>query len=207
MSNTKPSITVVLGLPKPQSTAALIVRLNAIVDAMTAAVTVFPVPTPTLSQVKSDLVALTSAEAALKNRLGTRVARDAAKAVVVSDAHGLHNYVQSVVNANPGQAETIAQEASMSIRKPGARHTSDLAVKQTVSGAVHVIAKATQGAKAHEWQYSTDGGKTWIDAPSTTKSSTVISGLQPGANVAYRVRVLTKSGHSDWSQPVAAVVQ
>jgi hypothetical protein len=71
---------------------------------------------------------------------------------------------------------------------------------------VHVIAKATKGAKAHDWQFSTDGGKTWIDASPTTKSSTVITGLTPGALVHYRQRVITKTGPGNWCQAVAAIV-
>ncbi len=94
----------------------------------------------------------------------------------------------------------------MSLRKAAARHKQDLAVKQTISGAVHVIAKATKGAKAYDWQLSTDGGKTWQSAPSTTKSSTIIAGLVLATIVSFRHRALTTAGAGDWSAIVTAVV-
>ncbi|HEX8792060.1 MAG TPA: hypothetical protein VF765_13990 [Polyangiaceae bacterium] len=32
---------------------------------------------------------------------------------------------------------------------------------------------------AYEWQYSTDGGKTWVMAPSTLQAKTTVTGLPP----------------------------
>ncbi len=200
------SIIVVLGLPKTKSIAPLIVRAQTIVDALDADKTMFPSPTPAHAVSLAHIATLASTETAFKNRLGTLAARDDARAVVVADMHQLHNYVQSVVNANPAQAEVIATSASMSIRTRGALHKKDLTVKQMVSGSVHVVAKAVKGAKAHDWQFSTDGGKTWLDAPSTTTSSTIMAGLQPATTVSFRQRVLTTAGRSDWSAVVTAVV-
>jgi hypothetical protein len=198
--------TVVLGLPSTKSVAALVMRVQAIIDAMTANAKTFVTPIPSLAQVQKDLDALNAAETAFKNHLGPRATRDDAMKVVVVDAHGLRVYVQQVVNGSPSQAEVIVEAAAMTLKKTGARSKNDLAVKQSASGSVRVIARATKGAKAHDWQYSTDGGKTWLDAPSTTKSSTTITGLTPGATVNYRVRALLKTGATDWSQPVSAVV-
>jgi len=206
MTTIIPAILVVLGLPKSKTIAPLIVRVTAIVDAMTANKTMFTSPTPPLTQVTSDLATLTSAETAFKNHLGTKAARDTARATVVSDARQLLVYVQGIVNSNPSDAATIAANASMTLRKRGAQSKEALSIKHVLSGSVRVVARATKGAKAHDWQYSTDGGKTWIDVPSTTKSSTSISGLQPGTTVTVRNRVLMKAGPSDWSQPVSAIV-
>ena len=205
MKTTTPNI-VLLGLPKSNSVPKLIVRVTTVVDTMIANKTMFPSPTPAFAQVQSDLLALTSAETAFKGHLGTRTARDDAKTALVADAHGLHTYVQTLVNANPSQAEAIATNAAMTLRKTGLPHKSDLAVKQTTSGTIQVVAKATKGAAANHWQYSTDGGKTWIDASPTTKATTQIANLTPGITVQVRHRVLTKTGLSDWSQDVSHVV-
>jgi hypothetical protein len=48
---------------------------------------------------------------------------------------------------------------------------------------------------------STDGGRTWVDLPLTTKASTTIAGLTPGSTVTLRHRVLTKTGMGDWDAP------
>jgi hypothetical protein len=71
------------------------------------------------------------------------------------EAPQIHAYVESLANADSEQAETIAGDA-MTIAKRTPHHKPPLAVKQTVSSSVKVIAKATPGAKANEWECSTD---------------------------------------------------
>ena len=207
MSNTLVhKIVVILGLNTKAGIPALAVRSTTIVHAMQASSKLFPSPTPSFAQALADITALTDAETALKNRLGTRAVRDDKLSIVVADMNQYHAYVQQLANATPSQAQLIADGASVSLRKTGSHPKSDLAVKQTVSGTVKLLAKSVKGARAHNWQYSTDGGKTWIDAPQTTKSETTITGLTPGVSVMYRHRALATTGLGDWSQPVTALV-
>ena len=202
-----PKIVVVLGLNKKAGIPAYIIRATAIVSAMEANPKLFPSPIPSFAQVKADLIALTDAETAYKNHLGTKPVRDDKHAVVVADMNQLHAYAQQLANASPSQAQTIADAASMTLHKPPTpHHKSDLSVKQTVSGVVHVVAKATKGAKANNWQYSTDGGKTWIDLPETTRAQATVQNLTSGATVSFRQRALTKAGLTDWCPPVSHVV-
>ncbi len=205
MSTIAQVITVVLALPT-KSIPALVLRSTTIVNAMEANKSTFTSPTPPFVQVTSLISGLTTAETAFKSHTGTRADRDNAKAALIAAMLQLHTYVQGLVIANPSQAEVIAQDAAMTLRKPGAHTKSPLAVKQTVSTVVHVIAKATKGGRTNDWQYSVDGGKTWIDVPSTTKASTTITGLTPGVMVQYRQRAITKAGPGDWSQAISAIV-
>jgi hypothetical protein len=161
---------------------------------------------PALAQATADIDSLSLAEQALRSRTGTRADRDEKKKIVVADMQSIHAYVQQLASASPAQAAAIADDASMKLRTTTAHTKPLLAVKQTVSGSVKVIAKATAGARSNEWQYSVDGGKTWIDVPPTTTAHTTIQNLTPGTNVSYRQRVLTKAGLQDWSQPVSALV-
>jgi hypothetical protein len=195
---------VFLNLPT-KTIAPLIVRSTAIVNAMEANKTTFPSPNPALALVTT-INGLTTAETAFTAHLGTRADRDSAMKALVALVQQLHAYVQGLATANPTQAEVIAQDAAMTLRKTAVRQKSDLAVKQTVSSVVHVIAKAVKGSRAHEWQYSLDGGKTWIDVPATTKASATVTGLQPGTTVSYRQRAITTAGPGNWSQAVVAVV-
>jgi hypothetical protein len=94
----------------------------------------------------------------------------------------------------------------MALRKTTVPHKSDLAVTQIVSGSVKVVAKSTPGARSHEWQISTDGGKTWTNGTPSAQATTTMTGLQPGVLTTFRQRVITKTGPSDWSQPVTALV-
>jgi hypothetical protein len=198
-------LVVVLALAI-NSIAKLIARATTIVNAIEANKATFATPTPPLAQVTAAIAALTNAEAAFKGHLGTRADRDNAKAALVLLMQQLHVYVQGVVTANPGQAEVIAQDAAMTLRKLGAHNKPALAVKQTVSQAVDVAAKALKGAGAYEWQYSLDGGKTWLAAPPSTGAKTTITGLPSGTMVSFRQRAVTKAGPGDWSQPISALV-
>jgi hypothetical protein len=60
---------------------------------------------------------------------------------------------------------------------------------------------------SYEWQYSTDGGKTWVTAPPTLQAKTTVAGLVPGATVQFKYRPVTRAGGADWSQPISLMVQ
>jgi hypothetical protein len=60
---------------------------------------------------------------------------------------------------------------------------------------------------SYEWQYSVDGGKTWVVAPVTLQAKTTILGLTPGATVTFRYRGVTKTGDGDWSQLITFIVK
>ena len=91
---------------------------------------------------------------------------------------------------------------------PAPKVKAPLALKATkVSGTVNLVAKATKGARLNEWQYSLDGGKTWIALPATTKATTTVASLTPGATVMAQQRVFTKAdGWGNWTQPVSLLV-
>ncbi len=206
MSLVANTIVVVLGINKNAPVATLIETSATVINAMTANKATFSSPSPALSTVSAASIALASAQSAYKAQLGTRAARDDAWRALVTLMQQLREYVQTVVSANPAQASTIAQDAAMALRKTPTHHKSDLAVKAVASGSVKVVAKALKGAKANDFEYSTDGGKTWIAVPTSTKASATITGLQSGLAVTYRHRSITKAGPGDWSQPVTAVV-
>jgi hypothetical protein len=205
---TKASRTIRVILKMPVKVADYIVRAQTIHDSMAANSKTFPSPSPALTVLAADIANLVTKEAAAKLRGSGAVAdRDAAKKVVSDDLSNERAYVEQLVNADPTNAAIIAQDAGMQLRKVPTRNKPDLALsKGLVSGTVKAVAKATKGAKANEWQYSLDGGKTWIDLPPTTKASTTIQNLTPGVSVSIRKRVLTKAGQSDWGQPVSTLV-
>jgi hypothetical protein len=205
MSQLLHTILVVLGLPKP--VAALIIRMNAILSAMLANAKVFPNPPLALATVQTHVDALGTTEAATKTKaVGTTEARDAARKLAIEDFNQLHGYVQQLANATPDQAATIAAAAAMTLRKKGVHPVHDLTVKQTVSGTVLAVAKNVKGARAHEWQYSLDGGKSWLSAQTTAKASTSITGITPGVLVQVRHRSIMTAGPGDWSSAVTLAV-
>ncbi len=199
------TILVVLGLPK--TVPALIIRMTAILDAMLANKVTFPSPPLAIALVTAHVAALSAAESATKTRaLGTKQARDAARKLVIEDAYQLHGYVQQLANASPTEAASIAAQAAMKLRGSGAHPKADLTVNQTLSGTLHVVAKSAKGARAHEWMYSSDGGKSWVAVSPTTKPSTIITGFQPGTLVQVKHRIIVKGGPGDWSPTVQVAV-
>ena len=195
-------------LKPPHKVADLIVFGQKVHDQMAASTTLLPTPDPVLTVLATHLGDLVTKEAAAKTRaVGAVSARDAAEQVVRNDLESERAYVEKLCIADPANAQTIAQSAGMALYKAGAHHKPDLVAKHgAVSGSVDLVVKAAPGAKAHDWQVSTDGGKTWNDAGSTTKGKVTVPNLPPGTTATFRHRVLTKAGRSDWSQPVSLVV-
>ena len=198
-------IIVVLGLPT--RIADFIVRATVIANALTANSKVFPSPPLAISALTSHIDDLAAKQAIVATRTkGAAETRDAARKQVVVDLGQLQGYVQQVVNADPANAESLATEAGMAVRKKSNPAKPPLAAKTPSVGTVHLSAKAVVGAGSNEWAYSTDGGKTWISLPSSTKANTTFTGLQSATTVTFRHRPVTKAGPQDWSQPITAVI-
>ncbi len=57
-------------------------------------------------------------------------------------------------------------------------------------------------ALSYEWEYSIDGGTTFLAMAPTMQAKTSLAGLKPGSSVMFKYRSVTKAGASDWSQPI-----
>ena len=136
--------------------------------------------------------------------------RKLAKRVVEGDAKMLVAYVQTLVTANPAQAEKIAGAAKMAIQKVVAPNAPDLFVEPgTEPGSVRLVAHHT-GKKSkttlHDWRYTLDGGKTMINAPSTTIAQATISGLPSLTKVGFQHRLRDSGKEGEWSGIVYGIV-
>jgi hypothetical protein len=82
----------------------------------------------------------------------------------------------------------------------------------SLSGNVVLIANALllagkgKGRRLFNWQYSADGGKTWVAVPSTTDADTSISGLTPLTTYLFRVSIGMGKTEGAWSQIVSLIV-
>jgi len=179
-----------------------------IVTAMTSNAA-FATPTPPLATVGSALTKLDSAETATKTRAkGTKEARDAARVEVVQLLHALKAYVQTVADATPDQSEAIIASAGMSSKKKAVHDKPPFAVKVgPTSGTVRVSVKAAARRASYEWEWSSDGAKTWTLVPPSLQSKTTIPGLPAGTTCQFRYRAVTRTGAGDWSQPLSFLVQ
>jgi hypothetical protein len=207
MSSKTPKIHV--ALKRPRSVTALISLVQAIEAAMASASVTFPSPTPTMAVFTSDINELVTAENAAKTRAkGAVQTRDAKLAIVLADLKQLVAYVEGVANANPANAAAIINSAGMVVRKQPLRAKNDLNFRKTaISGSVVVLARVGSRQKqSHEWEYSIDGGKTWLPLPPTTQAKTTITGLTAGSTVQVKHRAITKTGPSPWTDAASAMV-
>jgi hypothetical protein len=197
--------TIALALPR--SVSLLITYAKGVVTRMTGNPS-FPNPTPTLAAVTTAIDQLQIAETAALSRIkGAVVARNEKRTALVGVLQQLRGHVQSIADADPTNAASIIESAGVAVRKAPTHRARAFAAKQgPVSGVAKLVAETAARRASYDWEYSSDGGKTWVIAPSTLQAKTSIAGLQPGATVQFRFRAVTKTGEGDWSQPVSLMV-
>jgi hypothetical protein len=197
---------VSLKLPTP--VPALITYARQIVKAMTGN-PAFPAPVPALATVTQAIDDLQSAETlALGRAKGAVIARNEKRTVLVQLLQQLKGYIQTQADANVENGASIIASAGVSVKKTPVRAPRVFAAKPgAVSGAVKLVAASAGHRSSYEWQYSTDGGKTWVTAPVTLQAKTTIAGLTPGASVQFRYRPVLKTGEGDWSQAIVLVIK
>lgn len=202
-SNHRSTVTLML----PKSVPALIVYAQGIVKRMTGNPS-FANPVPALSVVTAAIDDLRAAEtAALARTKGAAAARNEKRTALVVQLQQLRSYVQTTADADATNGTSIIQSAGVAVRKTATRQARAFAAKPgAVSGVAKVVAVSAARRASYEWQYSIDGGKTWIAAPATLQAKTKIAGLAQGATVQFKYRAVTKTGEGDWSQAVSLMV-
>ncbi len=205
-SNSIKRATIALNLPK--RIPDLILYANNIVQKLTGN-PAFPTPTPTLAALTAAVADLHNAEtAALSRAKGAATVRDTKRTVLIALLQQLRGYVQAMADATPEDGAAIIQSAGLAVRKIAVRAARAFAAKQgSVSGTAKITAVSAGHRSSYEWQYSVDGGKTWVAAPATIQAKTTVGGLASGTTVQFRYRTVTKAGEGDWSQAVALLVK
>jgi hypothetical protein len=194
-------------LKLPTSVPALISYAENIVKRMTGNPSL-PNPTPPLSAITAAIDDLRAAEAAALSRIkGAAATRNDKRVALVLLLKQLRGYIQVMADAAAENGVAIIESAGVAVRKTPTHRARTFAAKPgTVSGTAKLATATTARRASYEWQYSVDGGKTWILAPSTLQAKTTITGLLPGATVQFKSRPVTRTGEGDWSQPVSLVI-
>jgi hypothetical protein len=196
----------VLVLPRP--VPALVTYVQSIVTAMTGNPS-FPSPVPPLATVSTAAAALHAAEStALARTKGMVAARNDRRTALVTLLQQLRGYIQTVADADFETAATVIKSAGIAVKKvPAPKPRTFVAEQGAISGSAKLVAASAGRRASYEWQYSTDGGKTWVIAPATLQAKTTVTGLTPGATVEFRYRPVTKTGEGNWSQTVQLIVK
>ena len=208
MTTTKTTHKPLVALTLPRPVPALITYATRIVTQMTGNAA-FPTPVPALTEVTAAINSLQNAEtAALARTKGAVTTRNEQRAALVALLQHLKAYIQVRADANAENAASIIESAGVAVRKMPARKPRVFAAKPgTNSGTVELITAAAGRRASYEWQYSADGGKTWVTVPSTLQARTTVTGLTPGSTVEFRFKSVVKAGESDWSAPVSLLVK
>jgi len=211
--------TAVLNMKKLKPIGDFVNKMNLIRSNMLTNVATFPNPPISVAAngaFAGDIATLVTDEtAALTKATGTAAARDVSKEQVLTDAHQLQGYVQSLADALHNTLKAVAlielSGFDVSLKTP---HTkSDFSAKRTkISGQIKLainVKKMCEGEKRYsvKWQSSPDAGKTPNDLPSTIKGSTLVSGLAPGIWMWFRFMVVLKDGEHGWSAWINVLVE
>ncbi|HEX3346003.1 MAG TPA: hypothetical protein VHS09_15575, partial [Polyangiaceae bacterium] len=188
----------IASLHLPGKVPALITYAQSIRTAMTANPHL-PSPTPTLAQLDAAIIALATSEAATLTRAkGTVAPRNTARKALVKLLQQLKGYVQTAADADEENGATIIASAGIAVRKTPVRVARVFAAAEgPTTGSATLVAGAAAKRASYEWEYSPDGGKTWMLATPTLQARTVISGLTAGTAVQFRYRGVTKTGVAD----------
>jgi hypothetical protein len=184
-----------------------ILKARAIAQDITANVGTFATPNPTMANFQNDIQKLETAEAnALTHVAGSASARDLIYTTVLADIRSLLSYVQGLADKAPNYqaAVNIIQLAGFEVK--GINQGNKSALKVTYDKTMltyKLLAKAVARRAAYHWQYSTDGGTTWVDMPVTLKASTTLIGVASTGRMAFRFKTITNDGESDWSDVVS----
>jgi hypothetical protein len=191
----------------PRPAPALITFARAIVTAMTGNAS-FPKPTPTLPEVTTAINDLETAETAAQARThGAATTRDQKRVALVALLEQLKAYIQQVADADRENGAGIIQSATLNVRKVPTRTKRVFAVTLgTLEGSIKLVTASAGHRASYEWEWSSDGGKTWQLLPATLQTKTTMTGVQPGT-YSFRYRAIIKTGAADWSQPVSITLK
>jgi hypothetical protein len=206
-TTTKNIHRAIVSLKLPHKVTDLVTHALAILKGL-AGNPAYPDPVPTLPAITAAVEALQASQtAALTRARGTATVRNEKREALMKLLVQLKAYIQAQADTNVENGASIIESAGVGVRKVAASRPRVFAAKAgALSGTVQLVAPTARRG-SYEWEYSTDGGKTWIAMPPTLQSATSLSGLQAGTTVQFRYRSVTKIGASDWSPSVSLMVR
>jgi len=210
MANSKKRPLVVFLIRNFRQIGNFILKAKAIVLDIGNSPGFFTTPAPALATVTSDIGNLELAEATAETHVvGSAAARDLRYDVVLTEIHGLQNYVQNQADNAVDEPTSIAiiNASGFSLKVNGVHVKPPLAVKNSpVAGEVILTGKSAGKRASYDWQMSANG-TTWTDLPSTLKAKTTVSGLTVDVRTYFRFRAILPEGTASWSASVSIVVQ
>jgi hypothetical protein len=175
-------------------------------------------PPIALSDFKLLITNVVTAQQSVKTRtLGAREKRDVELGLLLTGMEVERAFVQALADANPAKAAALITGTGLVVAGTAGRNKPLLGLRNgkqsgtvicdaNVGQLVGPDAKYPTGRRYFNWEYTVDGGKTFVNALSTPRSRTTITGLTPLTTVGVRVSVTDSEGPGPWSQIVTILV-
>jgi len=178
---------------------------------------IFVTPNPPIASLQSQLAVVSKSQNLVLTRVvGAASARDVQLGVLVGMLETGLGYTQGLADAASTYTEAVSilEAAGISVALTPAHVKAILAVTQAVPGglvalvaSVAALAGKTKKKTQFNWEYTADGGKTFVTLPSTPKGKTTVAGLTPLTTYGFRVSVTNADGvMGPWSQIIAFLV-
>jgi hypothetical protein len=192
----------------PKKVPALITYAQGIVKSMTGNAA-FATPSPTLASITQAINDLQTAETAVLARTkGAATTRNDKRTALLTLLQELRSYIQVQADASMDTGAAIIESAGIAVKKTAVRAPRVFDAKPgAVSGTVKLVTNSAGHRASYEWEYSTNGGQSWVTMPTTLQAKTSLTGLTSGGTVQFRYRPVTKTGEGNWSQPVSLLVK
>lgn len=149
--------------------------------------------------------------------IGARAKRDAELGLLLTGMEVERSFVQALADADPANAEVLITGAGLVVSGVGTYQKPMLGLRNgkqpgtvvcdaNVGLLVGTDAKHPTERRYFNWEYTLDGGKSFVALRSTTRARTLLEGLPLLATVGVRVSMTNSEGPGPWSQVVTILV-
>lgn len=188
-------------------------------DGMAADPATYAAPNPSLPSFLGLIHNLASAQQVVATRVrGAAAVRDMHRSFLITAMESELTYVQSLADASPLEAKALIQNVGLVIAASTASTKPLLTLRRGARpGSVDceanvgmLLSAETTKLRQHKffnWEYTVDGGDTFIRARSTTTGKITLVGLTPLTMVGVRVNLHLRSGPGEWSPVVTFLVR
>jgi hypothetical protein len=175
-------------------------------------------PNPALPAFNDLIANVTRAQTAVRTRVvGAAATRDVHLGALVGGMESERLYIQGLADDDRSHAVQIIQNAGLVVAGSPARTKLLLVLRRgpqmgsvvcdaNVGLLVGAGAKHPYAARFYGWQYTVDGGKTFVTSPTTGTGKTLLTGLTPLTEVGVCVNITISGVTSDWSDVATIVV-
>jgi hypothetical protein len=196
----------------------VLTKVDEVVDRATAMdigmgsdTTTYAAPNPPLPAFKTLIANVTTAQGVVKTRaVGAAATRNVQLQLLIGGMESERLYIQTLADGNTSNAIKIIQNAGLVVAAaPGGTKLMLMLRNGPQSGSVicdanvgllvGTGAKHPYAARFFGWQYTTNGGTSFITAPTTANGKTLITGLTPLTLVGVRVNITILGVTSEWS--------